>query len=66
MGRYDQVDLAYTFLAAKENAGESFTIEELASVTGWKKPTAALIHQNDGANMFKKMVHTTWHLELSR
>ncbi|WP_240205267.1 DUF3644 domain-containing protein [Vibrio sp. CyArs1] len=39
MGRYDQVDLAYTFLAAKENAGESFTIEELASVTGWKKQT---------------------------
>ncbi len=39
MSRYDQVDLAYTFLAAKENAGESFTIEELAIATDWKKQT---------------------------
>lgn len=39
MSRYVQVDLAYAFLASKENAGESFTIEELANATGWKKQT---------------------------
>lgn len=39
LGRYDQVDLAYTFLSNKENKGESFTIEELSLATGWKTQT---------------------------
>ena len=39
LSRYDQVDLAYEFLSIKETAGESFTIDELARATGWKKQT---------------------------
>ncbi|WP_281213546.1 DUF3644 domain-containing protein [Shewanella insulae] len=41
MSRYEQVDLAYEFLSAKETEGESFTIDELANATGWKKQTCA-------------------------
>lgn len=37
MSRFQKVDLAYKFLIEKENAGESFTIEQLANFTGWKE-----------------------------
>ena len=34
MNRYEHVDLAYNFLLEKERLGESFTIQQLADVTG--------------------------------
>jgi Protein of unknown function (DUF3644) len=39
MGKYDQVDKAYNFLVKKEINGESFTLDELANFTGWKRST---------------------------
>ncbi|GGO67745.1 DUF3644 domain-containing protein [Bowmanella pacifica] len=39
MSRYEQVDLAYDFLASKEKQGEGFTIQQLANATGWKVDT---------------------------
>lgn len=39
MSKFNKVDLAYDFLVSKEKNQESFTIEELASATGWKVQT---------------------------
>lgn len=39
MGKYKQVDLAYSFLVDKEKQGESFTIVQLSEATGWKVDT---------------------------
>ncbi|MFM5288609.1 hypothetical protein ACET9J_21030 [Aeromonas veronii] len=39
MGKYKQVDLAYSFLVDKEKQGESFTIAQLSEATGWKVDT---------------------------
>ena len=41
MAGYEQVDLAYEFLCAKEREGASFTKNELAEVTGWKVGTCS-------------------------
>jgi hypothetical protein len=38
-GRYEKVDLAYSFLLEKEKLGEAFTIEQLANSTQWKVKT---------------------------
>ncbi|WP_238551065.1 DUF3644 domain-containing protein [Dickeya dianthicola] len=39
MSNFDKVDLAYHFLVLKERNQESFTMEELATATGWKIKT---------------------------
>ncbi len=36
MKKFEKVDLAYEFLIEKEKLGESFNIQQLADVTGWK------------------------------
>lgn len=39
MSRYEKVDLAYGFLVEKEKDSETFTIDQLVKVTGWKSDT---------------------------
>lgn len=36
MSRYDKVDNAYKFLKRKEEAQDSFSLDELAAATGWE------------------------------